>query len=321
MAKRRFGIIVLFLCFCLSVLSGKAQAAFTTEAKEPISVDQACSLTVSYGYEDTVFPDLAVTLYQVADVSADFRYTLTAPFAATGLILNDIQTQGEWNEIRFTLETQILADKIAPTAQVETNPSGRAIFPQLSPGLYLVSAVEAELDNMSYLFDGTLIALPGLGTDGLWQYQVAAAAKPQVLPPIEPDEDIQLKILKLWKGDEGRVDRPQHINIEIFRDGVSYEIVTLSAENNWSYAWSVRDDGADWKVIERDVPDGYVMTVQQRDGTFVITNTRPGGEIPPPPQTGDTSNMLLYAILLYASGTMLILLGLLGKRKRYEKTN
>ena len=321
MAKRRFGIIALVLCFCLSLLPWKAWAASTTEAKEPISVNQACDLTISYGYEEIAFPGQTVKLYKVADVSADFRYTLTAPFAASGLMLNGIQTQGEWNEIRFTLETRIVADKIAPTAQTETDEDGQALFTQLSPGLYLVAAVEVAQSNFSCFFDATLVALPGLGADGLWQYQVAVAAKPRMLPPITPDEEIQLKVLKLWKGDEGRTDRPAGVEIEIFRNGISYQTVILSAENNWSYTWSTKDADADWKVIERNVPDGYIMSVQQKDTTFVITNTHQDSPQPPPPPTGDTSNILLYTILLYVFGTMLILLGIAGKRKRHEETN
>lgn len=321
MAKRRFGIIVLLLCFCLCAQPCQVLAVSTTDAKEPISISKECRLTISYGYKDIAFSNQSVKLYKIADVSANFQYTLTAPFTTSGLILNGIQTNGEWNVIRSTLETQILADKIAPIKEAETNASGQALFTGLAPGLYLASAVKVAQDDLACFFDAVLVALPGLETSGLWQYQVAAAAKPQVLPPTQPDEEIQLKILKLWRGDEGGTDRPNHIEVEIFRDGISYETIALSAENNWSYSWSAKDSGADWKVMERNVPAGYIMTVQQRDTTFVITNTRPDNPISPPPQTGDTSNILPYTVALYVSGMMLILLGIIGKRKHHEETD
>ena len=321
MAKRRFGIMTLLLCFCLCMLPGRALAAATTDAKDPIATDAECSLTISYGYEGIPFADQPVKLYKVAEVSADFQYTLTAPFADTRLILNGIQTNGEWNVIRSTLETRILAGNIAPTKTAQTNASGQALFPQLTPGLYLACAVKATQDDETYFFDSTLVALPGLDTDGLWQYQAAVTAKSQVLPPVQPDEEIQLKVIKLWKGDEGRTDRPKSIEVEIFRNGVSYKTVSLSEENNWSYSWVAKDDSADWKVVEQNVPSGYIMTVQQRDTTFVITNTRPDSPSPTPPPTGDTSNILLYTVMMYMSGTMLIILGIVGKRKRHEETN
>ena len=321
MAKRRIGIVVLLLCFCLCMLPCQVLATSTTDAKEPISVEKACSLTIAYGYEGIAFPGQTVKLYKIADVSADFQYALTAPFTASGLILNGIQTQGEWNVIRSTVETQILANNITPIKSVETNASGQAHFTELTPGLYLASAVEVAHDNLTCFFDTVLVALPGLGIDGLWQYQVSVTAKPQLLPPTEPDKEIQLKVIKLWKGDALRTDRPKDIEVEIFRNGQSHETVILSEENNWSYSWVGKDDGATWKVLERNVPAGYTMTVEQRETAFIITNARQDTPNPPLPPTGDTSNILLYTVMMYVSGTMLIILGFVGKRKRYEETN
>ena len=315
MAKRRFGIIVLLLSFCLCILPCQGLAASTADAKEPISVEKECSLTISYGYEGAVFSDQAVKLYKVADVSADFQYALASAFAASGLILNGVQTQDEWNGIRSTLEAQILADKLAPIQTAQTNGSGEACFTQLTPGLYLASAVEVTQEGLTCFFDSALVTLPGLGADGLWQYSLAVAAKPQVLPPPQPEEE--MKVLKLWKGDAAGAGRPKSVEVEIFRNGTSYETVTLSEENNWSYSWSGKD-GGHWKVIERNVPSGYVMTVQQRNTTFVITNTRQAQSESDPPKTGDTRNPLVVATVMFASGAMLVILGISGKRKRHE---
>ena len=317
MAQRRLRIIAFLLCLCL--LPCRALAASTTEAKEPIDTNQECSLTIRYGYEDMTFADKTVTLYKVADVSADFQYTLTQPFASSGLILNGVQTNGEWNVIRSTLEAFIMGNDIAPAATAITNEAGQACFVGLKPGLYLAWAVTEVQEEMIYFFDSALVALPGLGADGLWQYQVDVSAKPVALPPVEPDEEIQLKVVKLWRGDDGRTDRPKSIEVEIFRDGISCETVTLSAENNWSYSWTAEDDGASWKVVERNIPDGYTMTVEQRDTSFVLTNTLKDQPNPPPSPTGDTTNILLYSVLMYVSGAMLIILGIVGKRKRHEE--
>jgi hypothetical protein len=60
------------------------------------------------------------------------------------------------------------------------------------------------------------------------------------------------------------------------------------------------------------------MTIEERETSFVLTNTfsqdDPGK--PTPPQTGDTANIMLYFILMSISGSMLIILGITGKRKR-----
>ena len=172
---------------------------------------------------------------------------------------------------------------------------------------------------MECTFESALISLPGLGADGLWQYDIAVTAKGVPLPPVDTDSEISYKILKLWKGDSTGSTRPQKIEVEIFRNGESDRIVTLSEENHWSYSWTAPDDGSVWTVAERSVPAGYAATLDKRDTTFVLTNTLvpdtpPSGDNTPP--TGDTSNILLYMMLMFGSGISLVLLGITGKKKR-----
>lgn len=321
MAKRRVGTLILLICFCLCILPCRALAASTADAKEPILTQKDCSLTIRYSYDGTAFAGQNVKLYKVAEVSADYQYTLTSAFASSGLVLNGVQTNREWNVIRSTLEAHILANRTEPVLSDVTDQDGNACFEFLKPGLYLASPVQVVQGDLTCVFDGALIALPGLGSDGLWQYEVVVAAKPEILPPITPDEKTEMKVLKLWKGDEGQKIRPESIEVEIFRNGDSYATVVLSEKNHWAYSWAVKEDGAEWKVVERNVPAGYTMTVEQRETAFIITNTCPDRPDSPPPQTGDSSNLLLYMLLMFASGMMLILLGMTGKRKRHEKKN
>ena len=304
MAKRRMGIMLFLFCLCLSLLPIGAQAASTADVAEPININESCTLTISYGYETTRFADVPVQLYKVAEVSADFQYALTAPFADSALQLNGIQSQGEWNAVRKTLEGKILSSGITPTATAVTDQNGQVTFSELKPGLYLVPAVYVEQEDLACAFDSALVALPGLGEDGRWQYQVAVICKAEYLPPIGGDEILEWKILKLWKGDSGKKDRPVSVNAEIYRNGILYETVTLSKENDWSYSWSAKKDGSYWMVVERD-------------NTFILTNTRiPDNLNDDNPETGDYGQPVLYLLLMCVSAGALILLAVAGKRKR-----
>ena len=321
MAKRRLGIMAIVLFVCLSCLPYTVLAASTTDAKEPIVLDTECELKISYSYDGQGFPNQSVNLYKIAEVTEDFQYALTPYFISSSLVLNGIQTNGEWDVIRSTLDVHILVNNIVPITTAVTDKAGQAHFTQLTPGLYLVSAVNVVQDNLTCSFDSALVSLPGLGADGFWQYQINVSAKPEILPPVDSDEEITFKVLKLWRGDEHRTDRPKSIEVEIFRNETSYKTVILSEENHWSYSWTAKADGASWNVTERNIPTGYTMTIEQRDNTFVLTNTHQDKPNPSQPQTGDTSNVLLYSVLMYISGTMLILLAIVGKRKRHEETN
>lgn len=313
MLKRKIGILLLLLCLGLGCIQCYAWAVSTEDAVVPIEPEKTCTLTISYGYDGTAFSDVPVKLYKVADVSADCRYTLTEVFAGSGLILNGIRSAGEWNVVRSTLEAYILAYDIQAERTAATDPDGQVCFEGLETGMYLAVAGEAIRGELHCYFGSALVALPGLGTDGYWQYQVAVNAKAEALPPIEPDEETQWKVLKLWKGDAGKDDRPESVTIEIFRDGVSYETVVLSEENHWSYTWTAKNDGASWMVAERNVPEGYTMTLDTREKTFVVINTL---DTPPsnPPGTGETVNLLVPILLLSISGSVLLLLGMAGKR-------
>ena len=317
MINRKIGILFILLCLCFHLMPCQVMAASTSDAVEPIIPENECSLTVSYCRGETAFSGIQVKLYRIAEVSADFRYTLAQSFAASGLILDGIRTSGEWDVVRSTLEAHILAYNIAPKFTSVTNEDGQVSFESLKTGMYLAIVNQVEQDDLHYRFDSALIALPGLGSDGRWQYQVSVNAKGEVLPPVDPDEKIEFKVLKLWRGDEGRSDRPESVEVEIFRDGISYEKVVLSEENHWSYTWSAKGDGANWSVVERNVPHGYTMTVEERESSFVITNTLISSTPDDPgdaPQTGDTSNIMLYVLLMTLSGTMLIILGVIRKK-------
>ena len=319
MINRKIGIIVFFLCFCFCLMPYQVMAASTSDAVEPIMPENECLLTISYCYGETAFSGIEVKLYRIAEVSADFKYTLTQPFEASGLILDGIRTAGEWDVVRSTLEAHLLAYNSAPEFTSVTKEDGQVSFESLKTGMYLAILNQVEQDDLHYRFDSALIALPGIDQDGHWQYQVSVNAKGEVLPPVDPNEKVELKVLKLWRGDEGRNDRPKSIEVEIFCDGSSYKTIILSEENHWAYAWSAKDDGSSWTVVERNVPQGYTMTVEERRSTFVLTNTwtptypdDPGK----PPQTGDTSNIMLYVLLMIGSGSMLIILGITGKKSR-----
>ena len=318
MVKRRIGIIGLLLCICLCLIPC-AQAASTADAKELIALERSCGLTVSYHYEETACSDLPVDVYKVADVSEECYYTLTAAFQPTGLVLNGVQTNGEWDVIRSTLEAHMISNGIAEDASTLTDQNGLAHFDTLTPGLYLVVPGIGTAGEMQYVFDSTLVSLPGLDTDGLWQYQAAVASKGTPIPPEDTDKDIPYYILKLWRGDSNDTARPHMIEVDIFRNRELYQTVVLSEDNHWSYSWTAKDDGTEWMVAERNIPSGYTVTLDQQDTTFILTNTKiPDHTITesPPPKTGDTSNILLYILLMFVSGSLLVLMGLTGKKKR-----
>lgn len=314
MAKRRMGIIAFLLCLCFFAAPISVNAASTVDATEPIFVEKKCSLTVSLRREGVSFSNVLIKVYKLADVSVDFQYTPTSTFSSAGITLNGIKTVSEWNVVRSTVEAYVLSNDVEPSVSSRTDVDGNAFFDSVDVGLYFVLGVTACENGKSYRFDSSLVALPNLDSDGVWKYQTVVKAKSEIVPP---EEKTEYKVLKLWRGDKAS-NRPESVEVEIYRDGNHYKTVVLSAENNWSFGWSEKSDGSIWTVYERGVPEGYTMSVEKRDACFVITNTYSGDESQPPdtPTTGDTSNTFLYLFLMIISGVILVAIGLARKGER-----
>ncbi len=314
MVKRRLIGALATLCFCLFVLPVSANAASTTTAKEPIDISTPSALSLSLKFGETVFSGVNVNIYKVATVSSDYQYTLKAPYTETELALNGIKSQSEWDIVAYTLETFVMANEISPTYTAATNQNGAVSFANITTGLYLATIGYVTNENGTYYFSSALFSLPTLGENGIWQYSVSATPKAEYIPPVEPDKTIDLSVLKLWNGDTEN-NRPESIEVEIFKNGESFDTVFLTKENNWAYNWSAKDDGSIWSVTEKTIPNGYTQTIQKRGTTFLLINTKNTPTPPPTPDTGDTKNVLPWAVAMNISGLVLIILGIIRKRK------
>jgi len=302
-------LFILCLTLCLLLIPFNSGAFSTTDAKEPILITEPCYLLLHYASNGIPMPVDTVDIYLVATVSTDFQYTLTAEYAETGLILNGIQSQSEWNTIRNTLESYILAQNKTPTASSTTDETGKVVFEKLIPGLYFVPAMTATIDGFRYYFASTLIALPNLTENGTWNYAVEANPKPDVRPPYSTD--LEYSVIKLWKDADG-TKRTSSVTVDIIKDGTVVKTVQLSDENHWQYTWYAADDGSTWTVAEQDVPEGYFVTIDRNQTAFTVINTT--NDPPDNPDSGETLNIGFLAAIMCISGAAMLLLSFRRKR-------
>lgn len=294
------------MCMCLLALF--CGACLPNAAAAEAADGQTGSLTLHYSREGAGFSELNIRIYRVAEFSNDGGYALTAPFDRYSVKIHNIVSQKEWSDTAGTLESYILADAIAPYAAAPTGADGTVVFENLQTGLYFVAGVDAETLNGRFRFEPFLIFVP-TPVDGENNYDMVAKPKAGAVTPIA-----RYTVIKLWK-DIGYADsRPQEVRVEIYKDGVHWQTVSLSQSNNWSFDWETEDTAARWSVAEKDVPAGYSVTVMEQEDTFAIVNTKDGAP-PSPPQTGDTTPWWLYVLLMGISGVGLIIVGILPKRK------
>lgn len=267
------------------------------------------SLTLCYQKGGVVFPDLQVAIYQVAELQNDGSYQLPAPFDAASVNLDGITEQAQWQSITQTVFSCIVANGVAPSQMARTDEGGLAKFANLPEGLFYVQEVVADNANGTYIFNQFMIYLPTPNPDGSFDYVVEANPKCLEFIP-----KTQYTVTKLWQDGGNSLNRPKEVIVDIYHQGVLQETQVLSAQNNWTYTWTVtQDNQSGWTVAEREVPEHYKVTVRQNDNTFTLINTRQGK--PNPPKTGDTFNPMPLVVIMCISGALLVVLGLYGRRR------
>ncbi|MBO7251561.1 MAG: Cna B-type domain-containing protein [Oscillospiraceae bacterium] len=297
----------LWMLLCLMVLLKPV----TADAITPLDPTRNCSLNIHYGAEGANFSGVTVQIYRVAAASPDGTFDLIEPFSGYPVNIHSITSQQEWRDTAATLVSYITAERVPATAQAVTNEAGIAAFPQLKTGLYLVLGSSHTNLERTYWFEDFLIYLPTpLNGGESFDYDMDAKPKPTGVTVYD-----QYTVRKLWKDSGNSGNRPREIYVDIFKNGELYETVTLNANNQWTYTWHTGSVGDRWTVLERDIPNGYTVTVGTQDNVFTITNSR---NTPPsaPPKTGDTFPIWSCICVLAASGILLILLGLSQKRRK-----
>ena len=256
------------------------------------------------GGQGTVY-GASFQLYKVADADMsgiNLRYTLTDAFAGSSEKLNNL------DQSTAKSLAQYAQDKKIKGKTASADKSGKVSFNGLDNGLYLL--VQEGTAKGYYAASPFLVSIPMTDPEGTgWIYDVDANPKVERDQHTSP-ENITVK--KVW-ADENSADRPKEIEIELLRDGICIETVTLSAQNGWTYSWKELAAGHSWQVREADVPKDYVAAYSYAGETVTVTNT--SRLI----QTGQ-QNWLIP--VLAGAGMLLIILGvaLVGStgRRRHE---
>lgn len=310
---RIVSLVAVIVLFAVSAVN-TAFALSTADAKEMIDTSRQCSLTLTYAIDDKKLEGLDIEIFQAATVTQNFQYSMTGNFAGYPIEINKTKSQTEWNTVRDTVGAYITADKITPLVTKKTENDGTVKFENLPVGIYYVRWTGNETVDQVQGFAPFMIAVPGLGEDGKWIYDVTAFPKPGMMPT--PDTD-KMTLVKLWKDGNRTSKRPSKVSVDIFRNGDLYKSVELTAAENWSYTW-VTDGTYTWTAVERDIPEEYTVSIQSKDGnTIQITNTK-DSDPPLPPQTGDNSHIVFWILMMSLSGIVLIVLGGQGRKRRVE---
>lgn len=279
--------LLCILMLCMVLLSILAPAALA----EPV---QKCELIIDYQYETTPVSGASFRLYRIADLDSQYQLNYTG-------IFSDLQldTQGLIDAVE-DLYTKISDQSVDPELTLITDEQGSALASGIAPGAFLLVGDPLTLGSFIYHVDKQVVFLPAeLDQTGEPEYSLTLRPKSSRVPV--GTQLTCVKVVKQWDDKGYENQRPRSITVRLLKDGATVSTVKLSASNGWTHTWEDLLPNARWTVKE-DVPSGYVVSTEEIDEIFTLTNHRK--DIP---QTG---TIWWPVATILAVGLVLIILGI-----------
>lgn len=263
------------LCICFAIVLLPLQAFASDTIADDLTAESELSLTLHNGAGAGNF-----SFYKVADFSESGRFDITGTMFAdyvgevenfSNYTLENLDSEG-WTALAQTLAGCVEKDSLDASYCKDTDEQGNLVWTEaegLEKALYLIIGKPIDEEN-TYTMLPYLITVPNRDTDGNWITQVTVDLTKYIGTT---EEFVSRKVMKIWKDTDNESKRPSEITVQLLKDGEVVEEVVLNEENNWEYEWTELDANSEWKVVEKEVPDSYVMSSTQDGKTFVIINT------------------------------------------------
>ena len=146
-----------------------------------------------------------------------------------------------------------------------------------------------------------------------WNYQVLANTKTGK-SPVTADYEV----IKVWKDDCHKSQRPKTITIQLMCDGKAYgDPVTLPENGRWQHTWTGLDVNHKWTVTEATQKGYKDPEVRQEGNTFIVTNTCNRSAVPDSPSNPDlpqTGQLWWPVPVLLCAGALFVVVGLIRRR-------
>ncbi len=300
--------IVLIIVMSLVMLPIQAFA----EQREPVDVE--CQLNINYNYGDVPVTDANFYVYRVGEVYMNGETQLVGEFAQLDI---DFEDSSQLKMAGITMYNFASEKGISPDYIITTDEDGKVSLLSLDAGIYLVAGQPLIEGDDGYFTDPQVIFFPynpGL-EDDYWNSNVTIQPKAEMRCILDP---LVYKTKKVWADDGAEKYRPDEITVRLYKDGVEYDKVVLSKDNNWSYVWKDLDPKSVW-TLKEDVVLDYKAEINLEDDTFIVKNTFTG-EIAPNDETIQQTGLLWWPVPVMACvGMVLILIGIIVARKeKYE---
>ncbi|MGN1139384.1 MAG: Cna B-type domain-containing protein [Ruminococcus sp.] len=278
------------------------------------------SLSVNVVYDKKPVSGMKFNAYLISTVDYCGELTVVDSFQKYADKL-DIRGKDNksWKKMAQVLEQDITNNKsLKPDYSAVTDAKGVVKFKNIPMGLYLIIGNNLKRDNYVYSTSSFFAMLPQQDlSNNTWNYSVTVDAKTK-----RETEKIDFEVIIIWDDKKLENQRPNYVIVDLYKNGVLHDSVTLSHNESWRHVWYGLDAEYKWTIKERAVNGYHTLDIEQDGNTFTVTNVRrinseptePGN--PSLPQTGQLWWPVPVMITL---GLLFTVIGLI--RRRYSRND
>lgn len=286
-SKVKIGVMIFLLM--MNMLSPHGVYAY-----ESVDITKKTSLTLTHMEEGHPMNGVEFKVYKVANMTPDANFHVVSEFEDARVSMSTSRTEESWTARAITLEGYLIqkmaeGNPISPTASGVTDSNGNVTMSNLEVGLYLIIGQSKQFDNKIYTPLATLISLPHLEENNIWNYSLSTKTKNAMEDQNNTgDSKSDLSVIKVWKDSGYESKRPEEVTVTLYGDGNEYSTIVLNEKNNWKHTWNNLENNVKWNLVEKNISSAYHVTAIRDGVTFIVTNTivetppiPPSGSIPP----------------------------------------
>lgn len=209
-----------------------------------------------------ILSNVSFNIYKVAILDENNNISINKDFSMYPVDL----TLKDKNVIAGTLSSYAKRDKIKALINTHTNSDGKILYKGLPKGLYLINGESFIKDGYIYTPSPLLIYIDSSTIDNSIREFNLKYEKRKV------EGNLEINAYKIWDNDSGFI-HPDNIEVQLLKNGEIIDNFLLNENNNWRKQWKNLSADAYYEVLEKNVPNGYTVSVYRDSSINKIINT------------------------------------------------
>lgn len=252
-----------------------ADKTMAQQALGRIDVGSDLALTVELTVDKLMGNDYAHRMGEI-----DWVFSLSA-FNETQLTVKKLWSDGNNRHNNDSVTVNLLKNGVVDqTVELNAENNWTYTFDKLDTD-YTWTVEETPVPSgytVSYIEDGSTITIKNTKKTTPVTPNPPTPSKPtppEDEPKEEPKEEPETSdvyVTKVWE-DDG-VGRPGSVTLNLLKNGVVYDTVTITEAHGWAYAWTDLDGDYTWTVEEANVPEGYEVSYVVDGDKVTVTNSK-----------------------------------------------